>query len=337
MAAARCSGRVDRAYGTGTGDCGLRTLMDAFLVALLNGLVYGLLVFMVSAGLTLVFGMMGVLNFAHASFYMIGAYAAYFSGRYIGFWAAVGVAAVVVAGVGLFTERLLLRKVRVYGHTQELLLTYGLFFVIEEVVKLLFGPTPVAYRVPEALRFTAFTIGQSEFPFFRVLMGGVALVMFFVIYAMLTFTRIGLVVRAAVERPQMVCALGHNVSLIFSGLFAVGAGLAGLAGAVAGMYYPTSPAMAHELGTIVFVVVVIGGLGSLNGALAASLLIGVMTSFAVGVEATFGDLIHRIGLASTGFAGLDAVQFSSIAGVLPYALMLVLLLWRPAGLAGNRN
>jgi branched-chain amino acid transport system permease protein len=311
--------------------------MDAFLVALLNGLVYGLLVFMVSAGLTLVFGMMGVLNFAHASFYMLGAYAAFLSSRYLGFWAGVLVATLFVAAIGLLSERLLLRRVRTYGHTQELLLTYGLFFVIEEIVKLIFGPTPVPYRVPDELRFTAFTIGQSEFPFFRVLMGGTALAMFLGIYAVLGLTRIGLVVRAAVEKPYMVSALGHNVPIVFSGLFAVGAGLAGLAGAIAGMYYPTSPAMAHELGTIIFVVVVIGGLGSLNGALAASLLIGVMTSFAVGVEATFGDMFRALGLPGTGLSGFDAVEFSSIAGVLPYALMLFVLLWRPAGFAGSRS
>jgi branched-chain amino acid transport system permease protein len=244
------------------------------------------------------------------------------------------IATIVVAAAGLLAERMLLRKVRAYGHTQELLLTFGLFFVIEEVVKLFFGPTPVGYNVPEQLRFTAFSIGEAAFPFFRVLMGITALVMFFGIYAVLGLTRIGLVVRAAVEKPDMVSALGHNVPIVFSGLFAVGAGLAGLAGAVAGMYYPTSPAMAHELGTIIFVVVVIGGLGSLNGALAASLLIGVMTSFAVGVDSTFGDLFNAIGLPSLG---MGSVEFSSIAGVLPYALMLFVLLVRPAGFAGNRN
>ena len=309
--------------------------MDAFLVTVLNGLVYGLLVFMVSAGLTLVFGMMGVLNFAHASFYMLGAYAAFLASRYVGFWMGLLVAALFVAVVGLGTERLLLRRVRAFGHTQELLLTFGLFFVIGEVVKLFFGPTPVAYTIPDQLRFTAFSIGQAEFPFFRVLMGATALLMFVGIYAVLGLTRIGLIVRAAVEKPAMVSALGHNVPLVFSGLFAVGAGLAGLAGAVAGIYYPTSPAMAQELGTIIFVVVVIGGLGSLNGALAASLLIGVMTSFAVGVESTFGDLFHAVGLS--GISGLDDVELSSVAGVLPYALMLLVLLCRPAGFAGNRD
>ena len=310
--------------------------MDAFLVALLNGLIYGLLVFMVSAGLTLVFGMMGVLNFAHSSFYMLGAYAAFVVGRYVGFWWGLALSTIIVGLLGLASERLLMRKVRSYGHTQELLLTYGLFFVIEEVVKLLFGPTPVAYRIPESLRFTVFSIGQAEFPFFRLLMGVTALAMFFGTFAVLRFTRIGLIVRAAVEKPQMVAALGHNVPVVFSGLFAVGAAMAGLAGAVAGMYYPTSPALARELGSIVFVVVVIGGLGSLNGALVASLLIGVMTTFAVGLNGTFGDVFRTIGLSGSGLPGLDAVQFSSIAGVLPYALMLIVLLWRPAGFAGNR-
>jgi branched-chain amino acid transport system permease protein len=176
-----------------------------------------------------------------------------------------------------------------------------------------------------------------EFPFFRVLIGVTALLMFVGTYAVLGLTRVGLVVRAAVERPQMVSALGHNVPVVFSGLFAVGAGLAGLAGGVAGIFYPTSPAMARDLGSIIFVVVVVGGLGSLNGALAASLLIGVLTSFAVGVQSTFADLVRSLGLSGAPLGSLGNIQFSSIAGVLPYALMLFVLLWRPAGFAGNRD
>lgn len=309
--------------------------MDAFLVALLNGLIYGLLVFMVSAGLTLVFGMMGVLNFAHSSFYMIGAYFGFVVTRYVDFWAGLIAATLFVGIVGLLTEKYLLKRLQSFGHTQQLLLTFGLYFVIEEVVKLFFGPTPIGYHIPPSLQFTAFTVGGADFPFVRVLMGLTAIAMFTVIYAVLGFTRIGLVVRAAVEKPDMVSALGHNVPIVFTGLFAVGAGLAGLAGAVAGVYYPTSPAMAHELGTIIFVVVVIGGLGSLNGTLAASVLIGIMTSFAVGVEATFGDFFHAIGLS--GLSSIDEVEFSSIAGILPYALMLFVLLVRPAGFAGDRD
>lgn len=316
--------------------------MDVIAVSLLNGVVYGLLLFMVSAGLTLVFGMMGVLNFAHASFYMLGAYAAYASSRYLGFWPGLLVGGGMAAALGVFVERGLLQKVRCFGHTQELLLTFGVAFVVEEIVKALFGPYPVAYGIPAALRFTAFSIGESQVPFFRILIGLTALLMFALIFGLLRFTRIGLVVRAAVLRPQMVAMLGHDVPGVFTALFALGAGLAGLAGAVGGAFYATTPNMAAELGVLVFVVVVVGGLGSLGGALAASLMIGVAVSAVVSVDATLGDLLLRSGLVASRpgpgtLGGLLAVPLSATAGVLPYALMLAVLLLRPSGLAGERN
>lgn len=312
--------------------------MDVILVTLLNGVVYGLLLFMVSAGLTLVFGMMGVLNFAHASFYMLGAYAGFAVSRYIGFWPGLLVGASVAAAVGVYVERGLLQRVRRFGHTQELLLTFGVAFVVEEVVKALFGPYPVAYGIPEALRFTAFSVGQSQVPFFRILIGLTALAMFAVIFVLLRFTRVGLVVRAAVLRPQMVSMLGHNVPAVFTALFALGAGMAGLAGAVGGAFYSTTPNMAVELGVLVFVVVVVGGLGSLGGALAASLLIGVGVSFVVSVDASLGLVLQRLGLlASAPSTGLLSVPVSASAGMLPYALMLLVLMVRPSGFAGDRS
>jgi branched-chain amino acid transport system permease protein len=311
--------------------------VDALIVSLLNGLVYGLLLFMVSAGLTLVFGMMGVLNFAHASFYMLGAYLGFASVQYLGFWPGLVVATLGTALLGVLCERHLLRRVRRFGHMQELLLTFGLAFMINELVKLFFGPYPVAYEIPASLRFTAFMIGNVEYPAYRVFIGATALVMFGMIFSLLRFTRMGLVVRAAVASPGMVSALGHNVPTVFGGLFALGTGLAGLAGAVGGAFYTTSPNMATELGAIVFVVVVVGGLGSLGGALAASLLIGMAVSFVVASDGTLGGLLNSVGLhaAQTG-AGLLAVPLSDISGVLPYLLMLLVLLLRPSGFAGER-
>lgn len=207
--------------------------MDTLVVALLNGVIYGLLLFMVSAGLTLVFGMMGVLNFAHASFYMLGAYFAYALQGTLGFWAAVLVSPLIVGAVGVIVERFVLRRVHHHGHAHELLLTFGLSFVIAELVKLFFGNYPVNYRVPKSLDFAAFAIGTLEYPFYRLLMGGVAIAMFVLIYLLLTRTRVGIVVRSAIYRPRMAEALGHNVPLVFMGVFGVGAALAGLAGAVA--------------------------------------------------------------------------------------------------------
>ncbi|MFG1286007.1 branched-chain amino acid ABC transporter permease [Xanthobacter versatilis] len=313
--------------------------MEHLFVAVLNGTIYGLLLFMVSAGLTLIFGMMGVLNFAHASFYMLGAYVAYALSGVLGFALAVIVAPIVVGAVGVVVERYFLRRVHRFGHAHELLLTFGLSFIIAELIKLFFGNFPVDYRVPTALSFAAFRIGGTDYPVYRLIMGAVALAMFGVIYALLTTTRVGIVVRSAIFRPRMAEALGHNVPLVFMGVFGVGAALAGLAGALAGAFYTTNPNMALELGVLVFVVVVIGGLGSLEGAMVASLLIGVVTSLAVGIDASFADLLGVVGLGDWARAvgGPLTLQVSSLAATIPFALMLLVLLVRPSGLFGDKS
>jgi branched-chain amino acid transport system permease protein len=313
--------------------------MEQILFSLLNGIIYGLLLFMVSAGLTLIFGMMGVLNFAHASFYMLGAYFAYALQGTIGFWPAVIVSPLLVGLVGVVVERYFLRRVHHHGHAHELLLTFGLSFIIAESIKLFFGNYPVDYRVPASLDFSAFSIGATQYPAYRLLMGGIAIVMFIAIYLMLTRTRVGIVVRSAIYKPRMAEALGHNVPLVFMGVFGVGAALAGLAGAVAGAFYTTNPNMALELGVIVFVVVVVGGLGSLAGAMLASLLIGVITSLAVAVNGSLADLFALVGLGewARGVGGLMTISLSSLAATLPFALMLLILLVRPGGIMGDKE
>lgn len=312
--------------------------MDTLIVSLLNGTIYGLLLFMVSAGLTLIFGMMGVLNFAHASFYMLGAYFAYMLQGVLGFWGALLVSPLLVGLVGVVVERYFLRRVHHHGHAHELLLTFGLSFIIAELVKLFFGNFPVNYRIPKSLDFAAFAVGHADYPVYRVLMGVVAMVMFAVIYLLLTRTRVGIVVRSAIYRPRMAEALGHNVPLVFMGVFGVGAALAGLAGAVAGAFYTTNPNMAIELGVMVFVVVVVGGLGSLGGAMLASLLIGVITSLAVGIDASMADLLAIVGARdwAESVGGLLTLKVSSLAATIPFALMLLILLVRPSGLLGEK-
>lgn len=313
--------------------------MDALLFGLLNGLIYGLLLFMVSAGLTLIFGMMGVLNFAHASFYMLGAYFAYTLQGWLGFGPAVVGATLLAGGVGAVVERFFLRRVHHHGHAHELLLTFGLSFIIAEAIKLLFGNFPVDYHVPAQLDGPAFTLGSQQYPLYRLLMGGVALAMFAALYLLLTRTRVGIIVRSAIYKPRMVEALGHNVQQVFMGVFGVGAALAGLAGAIAGAFYTTSPNMALEVGVMVFVVVVVGGLGSLGGAMLASLLIGVMTSLAVGIDRSLADLLALVGLGgwAESVGGLLTLKVSSLAATLPFALMLLVLLLRPQGLMGDKN
>jgi len=313
--------------------------MDWLAFSLLNGIIYGLLLFMVSAGLTLIFGMMGVLNFAHASFYMLGAYFAYSLQGIVGFVPAL-VGATLLAGlVGAGVERWFLRRVHRYGHAHELLLTFGLSFVIAETIKLFFGNYPVDYRIPRSLDVSAFMLGNQQYPAYRLLMGVVALVMFGLIYLLLTRTRVGIVVRSAIYKPRMVEALGHNVQRVFMGVFGVGAALAGLAGAVAGAFYTTSPNMALEVGVMVFVVVVVGGLGSLGGAMLASLLIGVLTSLAVGVDHSAADLLAFVGARgwAESVGGLLTLKLSSLAATLPFALMLLILLLRPSGLMGDKD
>jgi branched-chain amino acid transport system permease protein len=313
--------------------------METFIVSVLNGAIYGLLLFMVSAGLTLIFGMMGVLNFAHASFYMLGAYFAYSLQGVIGFWGAVIVSPLLVGCVGVVVERFFLRRVHAHGHAHELLLTFGLSFIIAELVKLFFGNYPINYQIPKSLDFAAFTIGATHYPIYRVFMGVVAVAMFALIYLLLTRTRVGIVVRSAIYKPYMAEALGHNVPLVFMGVFGVGAALAGLAGAVAGAFYTTNPNMAIELGVMVFVVVVVGGLGSLEGAMLASLLIGVITSMAVAVDATLADAFALVGVRewAEGVGGLLTLKVSSLAATIPFALMLLILLVRPRGLLGEKS
>ena len=215
--------------------------MEFFLVQLLNSLSYGLLLFMLSSGLTLIFSMMGVLNFAHASFYMLGAYFAFQLSKYLGFWPALAIAPLVVGALGALTERWGLRTVHKYGHVAELLFTFGLFYLIEEVVHLIWGRAPVDYRIPESLDFTAFTIFSTHYPAYRVFMMFVSVAMLAGLYLVLTRTRIGMIIQASLTHPDTVEALGHNVPRVFMLVFGGGCALAGLAGVIGGNAFVTEP------------------------------------------------------------------------------------------------
>ncbi|MDP1531560.1 MAG: branched-chain amino acid ABC transporter permease [Rhodoferax sp.] len=286
--------------------------MVFFTISLLNGLSYGLLLFLLSSGLTLIFSMMGVLNFAHASFYMLGAYFGYSVSTWLGFWPALVLAPLIVGGLGALFERFLLRRVHRFGHVAELLMTFGLSYLILEVVQLVWGRSSVDYRVPVALDGPLLTLFGIQFPAYRAFMMGVAVGMLAALWLLLRHTRVGLVIQAALTHPGMVEALGHNVPRVFMWVFGGGCALAGLAGVLGGNAFVTEPGMAAALGGIVFVVVVVGGVGSLGGAFLASLLIGLMQTFAVGLDV-------------------------SVAPILPYLLMVLVLVFRPRGLAGARG
>ena len=269
--------------------------MDQLLINVLNGVSAGLLLFMLSSGMTLIFSMMGVLNFAHASFYMLGAYFAYALASVVGFWVALVVAPLAVGLLGALFERTALRRVHKFGHVPELLITFGLSYVILELVQLIWGRTAVEFPPPEVLRGPAFTLVNSSvdgmqfvfgaapeamcraadaavrivcspFPATRGFMMLVALFMLLALWLLLTRTRIGLVIQSALTHPEMVESLGHNVPRVFMLVFGAGAGLAGLAGVIGGSTFVTEPAMAATVGSVIFVVVVVGGMGSLAGA-----------------------------------------------------------------------
>lgn len=314
--------------------------MEFFLVTLLNSLSYGLLLFMLSSGLTLIFSMMGVLNFAHASFYMLGAYFAYQTSTYVGFWPALVIAPLVVAGLGALTERYGLRTVHKYGHVAELLFTFGLAYIIEEVVHLIWGRAPVPYRIPEILDFSAFSIFSTQYPAYRVFMMLISVAMLVALYLVLTRTRIGMIIQASLSHPDMVQALGHNVPTVFMLVFAGGAALAGLAGVIGGNAFVTEPGMAVSVGTIVFVVVVFGGMGSLAGAFIASLIIGAVQTFSVAFDYSLLSLFGTIGIKvnpESGWMELWKVTIAQAAPVLPYLLMVAMLIVRPKGLMGTRE
>ncbi|MEY3675397.1 MAG: High-affinity branched-chain amino acid transport system permease protein LivH [Pseudomonadota bacterium] len=342
--------------------------MEFFLISMLNGLSYGLLLFMLSSGLTLIFSMMGVLNFAHASFYMLGAYLAYTLAGVIGFWPALLLAPILTGAAGALFESQVLRRVHKYGHVSELLVTFGLSYIVLEVVQLVWGRVAVEFNPPSELQGPVFTlINHAEqglslvagaggamcaaadnavrvvctpFPATRAFIMGTAIAMVVSLWWVLTRTRAGLVIQAALTHPETVETLGHNVPRIFMLVFAMGTGLAALAGVIGGFTFITEPAMAATVGSVVFVVVVVGGMGSLSGAFLASLLIGMIQTFAVAIDYSFLQLLKDLGVTASlamqnnSFAKLSVSQ---IAPILPYLFLVLILIFRPRGLLGKRE
>ena len=342
--------------------------MEFFLVSMLNGLSYGLLLFMLSSGLTLIFSMMGVLNFAHASFYMVGAYMGYTLSGVMGFWPALVIAPVLTGAAGALFESQVLRRVHKMGHVSELLVTFGLSYIVLELVQLIWGRVAVEFNPPAFLQGPVFTlINHAEqglslvlgpggsvcqaaesavrvvctpFPATRAFIMFTALAMVVSLWWVLTRTRAGLIIQAALTHPETVETLGHNVPRIFMLVFAMGTGLAGLAGVIGGFTFITEPAMAATVGSVVFVVVVVGGMGSLSGAFLASVLIGVIQTFAVAVDYSVLQLLQDLGTTVTPHMQTNTMlklSVSQIAPILPYLFLVLILIFRPRGLLGTRD
>jgi branched-chain amino acid transport system permease protein len=317
--------------------------MDLFVINFLDGLIYGLLLFMLSSGLTLIFSMMGVLNLAHSAFFMLGAYFAYQISLYLGFWVGLLVAPPIVTVLGALVERYGLRQVHQYGHVPELIFTFGLYFVIEELVQYIWGKNFVEYRAPESLDFVAFTLAGGSIQAYKVFMLLCSVAIFLGLYYVLARTRVGMIIQASLSYPKTVESLGHNVPLVFMGVFGVGTGLAGVAGVIAGPTLQTYPGMAFALGSIVFVCVVVGGLGSLFGAFVASLIIGWMKTFAAAYNVGAAEILMYFGFEYPDnvyyhpWRDLWTLTLPQIGPLLPYLLLVLILIFRPYGLFGRRD
>jgi branched-chain amino acid transport system permease protein len=284
-----------------------------FLIQCLNAVQYGLLLFLVASGLTLIFGIMGVINLAHGSFYMIGAYMAFalsapvaatFGG---GFFSVLVVGVVLAVLLGYVLEWAFYSYLYEREHLQQVLMTYGLILVFEELRSLIVGDDVHGVKVPPLLS-AALPLGEMmTYPVYRLFISGVCIALAVGMYLVFTRTRLGMMIRAGSTNREMVQSLGVDISFLYRVVFAAGVALAALAGMVAAPVSSVYPGMGQSVLIICFVVVVIGGIGSIRGALVAALLIGFVD--------TFGKVL-----------------LPSAAGVLVYVLMALILLWRPDGL-----
>ena len=310
-------------------------MLHTMFFVLMNGLVYGLLLFLLSSGLTLIFSMMGVLNFAQASFYMLGAYFGYEIMAWTNFWIALIAAPILVGLLGAAVERYMLSKVHPRGHVAELLLTFGISYLVIEMVKLAWGVNSVSYNQPPALAYPLFSVGGVAYPAYNIFMMVVSVLIFALLYLLLKKTRIGIIIQAALSNRDMVGMLGHNIPRIFALVFGIGCALAGVAGVVGGNILVTEPGMALSIGPIIFVVVVVGGMGSFGGALAASLLIGFLQNYMTTLNVSLAGLIGIAPGAHMPLSELFNQPLSQLAAIMPYFLMILILTIRPKGLMGR--
>jgi branched-chain amino acid transport system permease protein len=279
-----------------------------FLIQLLNSVQYGLLLFMLAAGLTLIFGIMGVVNLAHGSFYMLGAYLAWFlAARFGSLTLALLAGAVIAVAFGLLLEQLLFRHFYHRDHLDQVLLTFGLIYVFEELRSILWGDDVHGVDIPQALAASLPLTDTLSYPVYRLLMSGVCIALALGLYLMISRTRLGMKIRAGAFNHDMAEALGINIKRIHAVVFAIGVALAAIAGMIAAPISSVYPNMGSQVLIMCFVVVVIGGIGSVRGALIAALLVGTVD--------TFGKVL-----------------LPQVAGMLVYMLMAGVLLWKPEGL-----
>ncbi len=295
--------------------------LPTFLIQLLNAVQYGLLLFLVASGLTLIFGIMGIINLAHGSFYMIGAYLAWsLSGRFGNFWIAIALGIVLTVLLGMLLEWLLMKRLYQRDHLYQVLLTYGLILIFEELRSIIWGDDVHGVAIPDVLSASIPLTDTLAYPVYRLWMSGVCVVLAVLMYWLIQHTRLGMMIRAGASNRDMAQSLGINIQLLYRLVFALGVALAAFAGMIAAPVSSVFPGMGGQVLIICFVVVVIGGIGSVKGALVAALLIGLVDTFGKVLEIEIG-----------GFRVLP-----ELAGMSVYLLMTIVLLWRPEGLFGKR-
>ena len=282
-----------------------------FLIQILNGVQYGLLLFLVASGLTLIFGIMGIINLAHGSFYMMGAYLAFSLTELVGnLWLAILLGIPLSVVIGLALELLLFRRLYRRDHLYQVLLTYGLILIMEELRSLLVGDDVHGIAIPALFDFSIRLTDTLSYPAYRLLMSAICLGVAALMALVIQRTRLGMTIRAGANNREMVELLGIDIGLVYRVVFAAGVALAAFAGMIAAPVASVYPGMGNQILIVSFVVVVIGGIGSIKGAFLGSLLIGLAD--------TFGQVLAP-----------------QIAGMTVYMLMAAVLLWRPAGLFGR--
>jgi len=298
-------------------------------VQLLNGLQYGVLLFLLAAGLTLVFGIMSFVNLAHGSLYMVGAYAAALTyGATGSFTLAVLAAMATALVVGLLLELTIVSRLYRRDHLDHVLATFGLVMFFNELVRLVWGPQPLFVQVPEVLAGTVQLFGFN-YPSYRFAIIAVGLLVAVGSYGLIHKTRVGMLIRAGAQNPQLVGALGVNIGLLNAMLFGVGAMLAGLAGAMAGPLLSVQSGMGEPVLITTLVVIVVGGIGSVNGALYAALIVGVVD--------TLGRVLLPLALRQVAERSVADAAGPALASMLVYLLMAVVLALRPHGLFPARR
>jgi branched-chain amino acid transport system permease protein len=284
-----------------------------FFVQLLNAVQYGLILYLVASGLTLLLGIMGVINLAHGAFYMVGAYVAYFIvSKVAGFWLALPIGLLLGVLLGAILEKLLLQRLEGADHLSQVLLSFGLILILNEGQRVLFGSDAHAVNVPKLLDFSIRLSDTFAYPAYRLFVCGIGILFVIAISYVMARTRIGMMLRAGAENREMARALGIDVKAIYLGVTAAGIACVMLAGVIAAPLASVYPGMGDSILILSFVVVVLGGMGSLNGALAGALLLGLVDSF-------------------------GKQFFPNYAAFLVYAAMLAVLIIRPQGLFGSKG